>query len=58
MFDGVLNVGVNTGWGKMFSTYEIYYPLLDGESFNITKVDISNQHRNCNLMIFTTGENV
>jgi hypothetical protein len=38
LFDGVLNVYVNTGFGKIFNVYNMYYPLLSTESMNIISV--------------------
>ncbi|UFH54458.1 carbohydrate-binding protein [Spirosoma sp. KNUC1025] len=35
LFDGVTNVTVETGWGKVLPNYDSYYPLLDGESMTI-----------------------
>jgi hypothetical protein len=32
LFDGVTDVNVETGWGKVLPRYDAYYPLLDGES--------------------------
>lgn len=38
LFDGITNVNVNTGWGKMFNNYDAYYPVADGEVINLNKV--------------------
>ena len=35
LFDGVTNVNVNTGYGKILANYDAYYPLLAGETFTI-----------------------
>ena len=36
--DGVTDVDVNTGWGKLISNYDAYYPVADGEVINLSKV--------------------
>jgi endoglucanase len=38
MFDGETQVSFHTGWGKVLSEYEAYYPLLDGEQISIESV--------------------
>ncbi len=35
LFDGVTNVNVQTGWGKVLDKYEAYYPLLEGETMTL-----------------------
>ncbi|GAB4039766.1 hypothetical protein GCM10028774_42150 [Spirosoma jeollabukense] len=35
LFDGITNVTVETGWGKVLPQYDAYYPLLTGESMTI-----------------------
>ncbi|GAA4409667.1 hypothetical protein GCM10023187_33290 [Nibrella viscosa] len=35
LFDGQTNVRVETGWGKILSNFDAYYPLLDGEEMTI-----------------------
>lgn len=35
LFDGITNVNVETGYGKVVQNYDAYYPLLDGESMII-----------------------
>ena len=35
LFDGVTDVTVETGWGKVLPQYDAYYPLLDGESITL-----------------------
>ncbi len=38
LFDGDTNTQVLTGWGKILSTYDAYYPLLPGEQINIDSI--------------------
>ncbi|GAB4025314.1 carbohydrate-binding protein [Spirosoma gilvum] len=38
LFDGITDVNVETGWGKVLSNYDAYYPLLPGESMTIESV--------------------
>jgi hypothetical protein len=38
LFDGVTNESVNTGWGKILSNYDAYYPLFDGEQMTIESI--------------------
>ncbi|GAB4025541.1 carbohydrate-binding protein [Spirosoma koreense] len=38
LFDGIVDVNVETGWGKVLPQYDAYYPLLDGESMNIQAI--------------------
>lgn len=38
LFDGNINVRVETGWGKILSNFDAYYPLLDGESMTIERI--------------------
>ncbi|MCE7041836.1 carbohydrate-binding protein [Dyadobacter sp. CY312] len=35
LFDGNTQVSLQTGWGKVISEYEAYYPLLEGEEMTI-----------------------
>ena len=35
LFNGVTDVTVETGWGKVLPQYDAYYPLLDGESITL-----------------------
>ncbi len=35
LFDGVTNVSIQTGFGKVLDTYEAYYPLLEGETITL-----------------------
>ena len=35
LFDGVTDVNVETGWGKVLPQYDAYYPLLNGESMTL-----------------------
>ena len=36
--DGILNVNVNTGYGKLIANYDAYYPVLPGESITLTAI--------------------
>ncbi len=36
LFDGVTNVKVETGWGKILENYDAWYPVLPGESITLT----------------------
>lgn len=38
LFDGKTDAEVQTGYGKILSTYDAYYPLLPGESMSIKAV--------------------
>uniref|UniRef100_UPI003B3BE794 carbohydrate-binding protein n=1 Tax=Spirosoma sp. TaxID=1899569 RepID=UPI003B3BE794 len=38
LFDGITNVTVETGWGKVLPHYDAYYPLQDGESMTIESI--------------------
>ncbi|WP_262707745.1 carbohydrate-binding protein [Larkinella knui] len=38
LFDGITNVDVNTGYGKVLSNFDAYYPLLPGETMTIESV--------------------
>lgn len=38
MFDGVLNTQVQTGWGKILTNYDSYYPVHKGEVINIDSI--------------------
>lgn len=38
LFDGITNVNVETGWGKILSNYDAWYPLLPGESMTIDNI--------------------
>jgi endoglucanase len=36
--DGVIDVDVNTGWGKLINNFDAYYPVADGEKITLSKV--------------------
>ncbi|WP_332367710.1 hypothetical protein [Spirosoma telluris] len=38
LFDGVTTESVNTGWGKILTNFDAYYPLLDGEQLSIESI--------------------
>ncbi len=38
LFDGDTMTQVLTGWGKILSTYDAYYPVLPGEQINIDSI--------------------
>lgn len=38
LFDGVLNVSPNVGWGLALSNWDAYYPILPGEQINIDSI--------------------
>ncbi|KAA9357655.1 carbohydrate-binding protein [Larkinella humicola] len=38
LFDGVTNVDVNTGYGKVLSNFDAYYPLQPGETMTIESI--------------------
>jgi endoglucanase len=38
LFDGITNVNINTGYGKMLDNYDSYYPLLEGEQITIESI--------------------
>ncbi|RYD54510.1 MAG: T9SS type A sorting domain-containing protein [Sphingobacteriales bacterium] len=38
MFDGVLGTAVQTGWGKILTNYDSYYPVHKGEVINIDSI--------------------
>jgi uncharacterized protein YjdB len=38
LHDGVLSATVTTGWGKILSNYDAYYPVLKGEKINIDSI--------------------
>ena len=38
LFDSVLDVSVQTGWGKILNNYDAYYPVLPGEQINIDSI--------------------
>ncbi|MCK8495661.1 T9SS type A sorting domain-containing protein [Spirosoma sp. RP8] len=38
LFDGITDESVNTGWSKILSNYDAYYPLLDGETMSIESI--------------------
>lgn len=38
LFDGVTDVNVNTGYGKILANYDAYYPLLEGEQITIERI--------------------
>ncbi|QNF32356.1 T9SS type A sorting domain-containing protein [Adhaeribacter swui] len=38
LFDGKTNKRVETGWGKILSSYDSYYPVLNGEQITIESI--------------------
>ncbi len=38
LFDGDTLTNVNTGFGKLLPSYDAYYPLLEGEQFNLEQI--------------------
>lgn len=38
LFDGVLNAGVNSGYGELFSSYDCFYPLMPGEAIDLRQI--------------------
>ncbi|MES2733626.1 MAG: PA14 domain-containing protein [Bacteroidota bacterium] len=38
LFDGRTDVKVATGWGKIFNTYDAYYPLFAGEEMSLESI--------------------
>ncbi len=38
LFDGITTVTVNTGWGKILTNFDAYYPLLEGEQMRIESI--------------------
>ncbi|MFC0771475.1 T9SS type A sorting domain-containing protein [Terrimonas alba] len=38
LFDGVISERVHTGYGKILSSYDSYYPLADGEEMTIDSI--------------------
>ena len=38
LFDGVTNVNVEMGWGKMFSNYDAYYAVEEGEEITLESI--------------------
>jgi hypothetical protein len=38
LFDGATDVTVNTGWGKVLTSFDAYYPLLEGEQMSIESI--------------------
>ncbi|QHV95041.1 carbohydrate-binding protein [Spirosoma endbachense] len=38
LFDGITDVNVETGYGKVLPNYDAYYPLLDGESMTLESI--------------------
>ncbi|MES2703270.1 MAG: T9SS type A sorting domain-containing protein [Bacteroidota bacterium] len=38
LFDNVLTTSVNTGWGKILTNFDAYYPVIAGEIINIDSV--------------------
>ncbi|MEZ0487034.1 hypothetical protein [Fibrella aquatica] len=38
LFDGKTQVNVNTGWNKLVTPYEAYYPLRNGEQMTIDRI--------------------
>ncbi|MBW4891896.1 T9SS type A sorting domain-containing protein [Mucilaginibacter sp. HMF5004] len=44
LFDGILDADVNTGYGKLISHYDAYYPVAPGENIRLTKVKFFSYH--------------
>lgn len=42
--DGVTDVDVNTGWGKLIDNFDAVYPVADGEKITLSKVKFFNYH--------------
>lgn len=38
LFDGIINTRVNTGYGKVLTRYDSYYPLTEGEAMTIDSI--------------------
>ncbi len=38
LFDGITNIEVTTGWGKILDNYDAYYPVAPGEKINLYKI--------------------
>ncbi|WP_240543764.1 hypothetical protein [Spirosoma foliorum] len=38
LFDGITTESVNTGWGKILTNFDAYYPLLEGEQLSISSI--------------------
>ena len=38
LFDGVTNENIHTGYGKVLTNYDSYYPLLEGEQITIASI--------------------
>ncbi len=38
LFDGVLGVSVEVGWGKIFNRWDAYYPLADDEEMTLKSI--------------------
>ncbi|NEU70460.1 T9SS type A sorting domain-containing protein [Spirosoma agri] len=38
LFDGITETSVNTGWNKLITNYDAYYPLLNGETMSIESI--------------------
>ena len=38
LFDGATDVSVNTGWGKVLTNFDAYYPLRNGEQLSIEQI--------------------
>lgn len=58
LFDGITEVNVNTGWSKLVSSYEAYYPLRAGEQMTIDRIRLydfadQNQDKPMTLSIIT-----
>ncbi len=47
LFDSALNVSVNTGWGKIITHYNSYYPVLPGEVLNIDSIRMYDWEGTC-----------
>ncbi|MEO6524684.1 MAG: T9SS type A sorting domain-containing protein [Mucilaginibacter sp.] len=42
--DGVTDVDVNTGWGKLIDNFDAVYPVADGEKITLSKVKFFSYH--------------
>jgi len=42
LFDGDLTDMVNTGWGKLVTNYDAYYPVMPGEKIDLTSMRFYN----------------
>lgn len=42
--DGITDVDVNTGWGKLIANFDAVYPVADGEKITLSKVKFFSYH--------------